>query len=320
MKKKPKFSIIIPVYNVEKYLNECINSVLSQDFNDYELICVNDGSTDSSLDILLSFDDERIKIINQGNQGQSNARNLAIESSSGEYIWFVDSDDKIADNSLRLIDNLTKKKNYGIVFFNATVFFDSPELEKKGWHSYMRSTYGEMESLSFFEKETKNKNTIVSPCCYIFKKELSNDIRFIPYIYHEDNDFFIKLIFNNKSSLCYVLDSNLFIRRVRSGSVMTSRKSMKHLIGYSTCIDEISKYKKIKKIENKYLDIFLSSLIIALFNTSREINDKEAKSYVEKYKNRIELSFKNKIQINFPIIKLAYSFLKKIGKITPSSK
>ena len=76
---KKKISIIVPVYNVEKYLRECIQSVLDQDFNDYEIICVNDGSTDGSLDIILSFDDQRIKVINQENQGQSVSRNVAID-------------------------------------------------------------------------------------------------------------------------------------------------------------------------------------------------------------------------------------------------
>ncbi|MCP5815843.1 glycosyltransferase, partial [Klebsiella pneumoniae] len=77
------------------YLEDCIQSVLDQSFQSYELICVNDGSTDSSLEILKSFNDHRIKILDQINQGQSVARNAALDIASGEYVWFVDSDDKI---------------------------------------------------------------------------------------------------------------------------------------------------------------------------------------------------------------------------------
>lgn len=118
----PKFSIIVPIYNVELYLEDCIQSVLHQSFQNYELICVNDGSTDSSLEILKSFNDPRIKILDQINQGQSAARNSALDIASGEYVWFVDSDDKIAENSLNALDEILRRELYEIVFFNAKVF------------------------------------------------------------------------------------------------------------------------------------------------------------------------------------------------------
>ena len=91
----PKISVIIPVYNTENYLKECLNSVINQTFKDIEIICVNDGSTDNSLSILEEYarTDSRIKIINQKNQGVSSSRNNGIKSARGEYIMFLDSDD-----------------------------------------------------------------------------------------------------------------------------------------------------------------------------------------------------------------------------------
>lgn len=91
----PKVSIIMPVYNVEKYLKKCLNSLINQTLDDIEIICVNDGSTDNSDKILQEFaqKDSRIKILTQSNKGQSVARNLAIENANGEYLGFVDSDD-----------------------------------------------------------------------------------------------------------------------------------------------------------------------------------------------------------------------------------
>ena len=87
-------SIIVPIYNAEKYLKECIDSVLLQkDFNDYELICVDDGSTDSSLDILRSYSDPRLIILTHENQGAGVARNKGVEIAQGDYIMFLDSDD-----------------------------------------------------------------------------------------------------------------------------------------------------------------------------------------------------------------------------------
>ncbi|HFL1539525.1 TPA: glycosyltransferase family 2 protein [Enterobacter asburiae] len=118
----PKFSIIVPIYNVELYLEDCIQSVLHQSFQNYELICVNDGSTDSSLEILKSFNDPRIKILDQINQGQSVARNSALDIASGEYAWFVDSDDKIAENSLNALDEILRRELYEIVFLMRRFF------------------------------------------------------------------------------------------------------------------------------------------------------------------------------------------------------
>ena len=91
-------SIIIPVYNSEKYLEECLNSVLNQTLKDIEIICVNDGSTDNSLKILenIAAQDLRVRIINQENKGQGNARNAGLEAANGDYVGFVDSDDFIS--------------------------------------------------------------------------------------------------------------------------------------------------------------------------------------------------------------------------------
>ena len=91
----PKISVIVPVYNVEKYLKECLDSIINQTFKDIEIICVNNGSTDSSCEILNEYakNDNRIKIINSENIGVGNARNLGLQAVTGEYISFVDSDD-----------------------------------------------------------------------------------------------------------------------------------------------------------------------------------------------------------------------------------
>jgi glycosyltransferase involved in cell wall biosynthesis len=96
----PKISVIIPVYNVEKYLRECLDSVVNQTIKDIEIICVNDGSTDGSLDILNEYcsNDDRFVIINQENQGLSVARNNGLNSASGDYVAFIDSDDYLLNN------------------------------------------------------------------------------------------------------------------------------------------------------------------------------------------------------------------------------
>lgn len=105
MEKRPFFSIIIPVYNVAPYLRECLDSVLAQTFKDWEAICVDDGSTDGSGEILDEYGarDKRFRVVHQGNAGVSAARNRGLEEAKGEWIWFVDADDSIRQGSLAII-------------------------------------------------------------------------------------------------------------------------------------------------------------------------------------------------------------------------
>ena len=98
----PKLSIIIPVYNVEKYLPKCLESILGQSFKDFEIICVNDGSTDNSLQVLQTYkkQDGRIVIVDKKNEGSGIARNLGLSTARGNYVYFVDSDDWLENYAL----------------------------------------------------------------------------------------------------------------------------------------------------------------------------------------------------------------------------
>ena len=98
----PKVSVIIPVYNAQNYLSECIDSVLRQTMQDFEVICIDDGSSDDSYSILKKYEetDERVVLLSQTNQGVSAARNVGIDKTRGEYIYFLDSDDYIEPNML----------------------------------------------------------------------------------------------------------------------------------------------------------------------------------------------------------------------------
>ena len=116
-----KVSVIIPVYNVEKYLKKCLDTVINQTLKDIEIICVDDGSTDNSLNILDEYQksDSRIKILNQENKGPGEARNLALKNINGEYVFFLDSDDWIELDALeKLYDNATANDS-DLVFFNS---------------------------------------------------------------------------------------------------------------------------------------------------------------------------------------------------------
>ena len=128
----PKFSIIIPVYNVENYLRKCLDSIVAQTFNDFEVICINDGSTDNSLAILNEYanKDSRFKVISQINQGQGVARNNGIELARGEYLGFVDPDDWVETNLLEEVLKKSLEANADIIEFNFYEVYEADFREK----------------------------------------------------------------------------------------------------------------------------------------------------------------------------------------------
>ena len=125
-------SVIVPVYNVEKYLSKCLESIINQTYQNLEIICVDDGSTDSSPKILEEYakKDTRIKILSQTNSGQGVTRNLAINLAKGEYIMFVDSDDWLSLNACEVLLNKISLTNSDFVIFGAYLFDDNKNCER----------------------------------------------------------------------------------------------------------------------------------------------------------------------------------------------
>ena len=129
-----KVSIIVPVYNSQSYLKECIKSLLSQTLKEIEIILINDGSTDNSLQILSNFalKDSRIKIISkENNTGMSDARNLGLEISNGEFIGFVDSDDFVQKETFEIAYKAAKKDNIDVVEFKNINFYERKQNKPK---------------------------------------------------------------------------------------------------------------------------------------------------------------------------------------------
>ncbi len=135
----PMFSIIIPVYNVEQYLAQCLDSVLAQTFTDFEVICINDGSKDSSLSILREYEkkDKRIKVIDRENGGVSAARNTGVEAAQGEYIAYLDSDDAYVAKLLKKINDEIEATKADIVVFGIKDMIDSAP---DAWFDFVATT------------------------------------------------------------------------------------------------------------------------------------------------------------------------------------
>ena len=120
----PKISVIIPIYNTEKYVEECIRSIQRQTLQEIEIICVDDGSTDKSLEVVRSINDNRISVYKEKNSGQSVARNRGIDNAKGKYLYFMDSDDVLASDALEKLYIYAETNALDIVYFDAMSFWD----------------------------------------------------------------------------------------------------------------------------------------------------------------------------------------------------
>lgn len=175
----PKVSVIIPVYNVGNYLRECLDSVINQTLKEIEIICVNDGSTDNSLEILQEYalKDNRITMISQENQGQGIARNKGIEISKGEYVLFIDPDDWIELKAIEFLYNYSKKYNTDFVEF----LFDRYLPEKDDFYT-PKFDYSYKENVIYTNNDLV-KNIFRTPlltCNKIYKHDflIKNNIRY----------------------------------------------------------------------------------------------------------------------------------------------
>ena len=222
-------SVIIPVYNVENYLNECLDSVTSQTLEDMEIICIDDGSTDNSPDILKEYSkkDKRIKIITKENGGQATARNLGIKEAQGEYIAFVDSDDFIEPTMFEKLYTKAKDNNLDIAMCKiATYDNQTEEIKDNVWY-YMLGVFRDFEKDIFNHKDTKEFtcHIAVTPYNKIYKTTLlkENNILFPEGLIFEDEKFFYDTYLRAKR--VSIVDEFLYYYRInRKGSTVDTIK------------------------------------------------------------------------------------------------
>lgn len=262
-----KISVIIPVYNVEDYIKTCLDSILAQTLKDIEIICINDGSTDNSLNILQEYSstDSRIKIITKENGGQATARNFGIKEAQGEYVAFVDSDDFIEPDMFEKLYNKAKYNNLDIAMCKiATYDNQTEEIKDNVWY-YMLGVFRDFEKDIFNHKDTKEFtcNIAVTPYNKIYKNSLlkDNDILFPEGLIFEDEKFFYDTYLRAKR--VSIVDEFLYYYRInRKGSTVD-------IIKDNDFIDIIPISKQIRetfKKTNNYEDykILLSNRFIHL--------------------------------------------------------
>ena len=247
-----KISVIIPVYNVEKYLRECLDSVINQTLKDIEIICVNDGSTDSSMAILQEYSskDARIVIINQENMGVGKARNIAIDRATGQFVCFVDSDDYYpTDDILETLYNKAIENNVKICGGELAKFTnENPELKQN---------FGKNYTGMLFENDALIKYRDYQFDCgfyrFIYNRKflIENKIYFPEYRRFEDPPFFVNAMILAKEF--YGIHKITYAYRIRHKTVYWSEENtIGALLGITDDFNYARKYKLNKLTEYTY--------------------------------------------------------------------
>ncbi len=248
-------ALIIPIYNVEKYLKQCLESVVQQIVSFNEVVLINDGSTDNSLEICknYAFEYKYFKLISQENRGLSVARNIGIYNTTSQYIMFLDSDDYLRLDTVKILKTQLQKMQYDAIFFDAEIWCESVSnmISRNVYdRSHARLDGRQMSGWEYFSK-CYPRNYVVSACLAVYKKSLiiNFGINFPENLFYEDNYFTFMFI---KYAECVIhISDKLYQRRFRENSITTSKISEKKFVDYIKVSSLI--WQKIIMRKYKYL-------------------------------------------------------------------
>lgn len=263
------FSVIIPVYNDEIYIKECLDSLKKQTFKNFEIICINDGSTDGTQRVLESYalNFPKFKIINQKNKCLSIARNNGLKEAIGEYIYFVDSDDILKENALEVAWNKCKEFNLDVLFFSFENFSNSEamicryahmidSLKRKCCYA-QRPCSGQNMLVEFNE----NNEYYVTVWAQIARKEFlkKNKIQFYPGILFEDNLYTMQVLLKSEKVMC--INDILYGKRIRENSIVTRKENAENIKGFLITVIEMLKIQKEIRYECQSVEQVVFSII-----------------------------------------------------------
>ncbi|AHH46752.1 glycosyl transferase [Francisella tularensis subsp. holarctica PHIT-FT049] len=217
-------TLVIPIYNIENYLGRCLDSVINQTYKDLEIILVNDGSTDNSLEICESYakEDSRIKIINKNNGGLSSARNVGLDACKGDYVTFIDSDDWV---SLDYIEILYKN----IIDNNADISIINAIKVKSQNNDFTLKEQKNLLHTYFSSIEFALDNTLpVMACAKLYKTKLFENLRFTNSIVFEDEDIMYRLLYHANKIVCTDYIGYFYFQRPTS--ITSSKKKRQNII------------------------------------------------------------------------------------------
>ena len=277
-----KVSVIIPVYNTEKYLSQCLESVINQTLKDIEIICIDDCSVDNSVKILKEYadKDERITVVtNKINQKQGAARNKALEIAKGRYIQFVDSDDYLKPTAIEELYTYITKSSLDMLMFSGQNFKDGTNelVDNKYWNftylpaKWNKAVFSYKDCLGFLHCMA------VSACLTMYKRGFieKNNLRFPENVFFEDNVFFVKAI--TKCTACGILNKKLYCRRIHCES--TTQTWNQHFDDYLKITEMVLGYLKDLKINKQTFDNYVDLHTNMLKNNFSRLELEDKKKY-----------------------------------------
>lgn len=307
-------SIVIPVYNVEKYIARCLESIYNQnrDLFTFEVIIVNDGTPDNSMQIVDEYCKKykSIFVVNQENQGLSVARNVGLSKASGEYVWFVDSDDWLTGNAFDILYEYIKQKP-ALISSPLIASFDD---EKLNWNQFQVDSSKVVSSAEYLVRYP-----VGAVQRYIMKRTIliDNDLNFFPGIYHEDAEFAPRLLY--KSEKVLFIKEPLYHYYQRIGSIMSSWKT-KNTQDYLFVASRINGWRN--NVENlqfkSALDVFVMKILFRAFPYNQIMVNSDIKCLFLASKNllrkkAVKVLFSKRVSLKFRILSFMAFFSPKFS-------
>lgn len=284
-------SIIVPVYNAEKYIRETIDSILNQDYRDFELILINDGSKDRSLEICKEYEQNhsQIHVINQKNSGVSAARNRGLSEAKGEYIAFADADDLLEMDMLSVLYKCAKEYNADVVSCGAGLVEDG-KIIKEEFGTNTLKVYDTYEALKFF---LIGNQVNIGVWTKLFKKELVDDIKFLEdKKINEDKYFIFEALMKANKFVVHDVTKYLYCKREESATMRAFDARWFDSLDLADLIVErinlekadLAKYATVNQIKSYYW------LLLKMYRTQGVID-----TYADQYKRIVTKLKKNNI-------------------------
>lgn len=317
---EPLLSVIIPVYNVEDYLREALNSVRNQSYRNVEFIAIDDGSTDSSGEILDEYaeKDNRFRVYHQENAGLSATRNRGLQESNGEIIYFFDSDDILAEGTFEKVIRRIVNTNSQLVLFGLTLIIGDGKIlkrsrKKKGFEietpitgrEYIHQTipegrYGAVVQKYFIQRSFLTENNLVFEEGYI----------------HEDESFTLEVLCLADRLTCF--SEKMIKKRLRKNSIMSTAKGVKNIEGWTRAIVRLLSFMKETKVNPKTRETVLIRLRQVAHTAIRTLNNLDLPNQsIDRFlskENIKELGFLVRVHATSPFLYRALKFInRKLG-------
>ena len=292
-------SVIIPVYNVEEYLKDCLDSICNQSFKNIEIICVNDGSTDNSANILDEYasKDDRIKVLSQANQGLAASRNNGLVEAKGNYIYFIDSDDYLELDALEKLYNNAVTNDSDVVLFKFQNVGEGKNVHKRKVEFKIDDVFGDIDydnfTFTYHDAKKHVLNTGYSACHKFYKKEFIDgiDFTFPVGLNFEDIPVHVKVMLNAKR-ISFV-PGFLYNYRINPNSILNSTANGFHMFEIVDLVEDyLRENDYYEDFENEFIFFKIAQILVFMISEKSEDYFQKAKEEFSKITIKDESTLK----------------------------